>query len=426
MQLIYNVIIIPLLYLIFRIGFIFNIKIRKGVKGRKYLFSQLIDELNGNTKIKVWFHVSSYGEFEQAKPVLLKLKEKNPDIYIIVTFFSPSAYEHIKATPPVDYICYLPFDSLINARRFISIINPQLAVIVRHDIWPNFLWTLSNNNIPTILIDASLPEKSSRFWPLIRNFNKKLFNHFSEILTISKDENKRFEVFITDKSRLIVTGDTKFDQVYYRTLETEKIKSLLNHSFLLENPIWVIGSSWPSDEKYIIPAYKKIIKKNTNLILIIAPHETAEDRIKELENHLEKENISSIRLSELKNESNNFQALIVDRIGILANIYRLGEFAFVGGSMELKVHNVLEPAAHGIPVLFGPRITTQAEALELKNGNGAILVSSTDEIFKKVSMLLKSKEEATRIGNNAKQFVLKFIGAADKTVEVLTKYLEVE
>ena len=424
MQYLYNLLIIPLLYIGFRFGGLFNAKIRTGIKGRKKLFERLINDLQDVRKNRVWFHISSYGEFEQAKPVLQKLKQESPDLFIVVSFFSPSAYENIKLTPPVDYICYLPFDSVFNANRFISIINPRFAVIVRHDIWPNFVWTLNKKNIPLILIDASIPENSSRFWPFIKSFNKKLYNSFSGIYTISKEESDRIQALISNKDKLVVTGDTKFDQVYKRALETEKIQHLIQHPFLKNKPIWVIGSSWPADEAHVIPAFSELVSRFKDLILLIIPHEPTDHRIQEIKYQLAANQISFLKYSQLSEHSTGFNAIIVDKMGLLADLYHLGRVALVGGSFEYKVHNVLEPAAHGIPVLFGPKITTQAEALLLVEKKAGFIVNSVEDIVEKITQFLESNSVAAQAGNNAKQIVMEHTGATEKAVKLLMEYLD--
>jgi len=423
MRQIYNLFILPLLYAGFRIGALFNLKIRKGIQGRKDLLKRLANDLDANQKPTIWFHNSSYGEFEQAKPILARLKADYQNLFFVVSFFSPSGYEHIKSSPLVDYICYLPFDSIYNAKRFLAIVKPRVVVIVRHDIWPNFVWTIQKKNIPLVLIDASLPQNSSRFWPVVRRFNKDIFNSFTKILTTSQDEIKNLGKIVTDKTKLAVTGDTKYDQVYQRTLEMGKVESLLKFPYLQNKPVWIIGSSWPADEKMVIPAFANLIRQFNKMLMIIVPHEPSENRLKEIELNLSSNGLSSIRFSQLTHDNTGFNAVIVDQIGLLANLYRLGKIAFVGGSFESKVHNVLEPAAYGIPVLFGPKITTQHEALLLAERKGSFVVHSITELTEKMTELLTDEQFAGQIGDNAKQLVLEHLGATEKTVNFLKKYL---
>ncbi len=424
MQIIYNLIVIPLLYLGFHVAGLFNEKIRRGIRGRKNLLPTIVNDLKNINKKKAWFHISSYGEYEQAKPVMLQLKAARPDIAIIVSFFSPSAYEHIKLSQPVDYICYLPMDSKANATRFVSIVAPMLAVVVRHDIWPNFIWELNQQHIPVVLIDASIPQKSSRLWPIFKGFNRNLYSNFSFILAISKFQSKTFNDLLGHNQKTILTGDTKFDQVYQRTRETDKVAHLVNHPYLKKKPIWIIGSSWPEDEKRVITAFARLKNKHHKLLMIIAPHEPTEQRVSEIEKQLAALNISAIRYSELTENNSDFDALVVNKMGLLANIYSVGIAAFVGGSYAQNVHNVLEPAAHGIPVLFGPKINTQPEAKLLVATAGGFIVKTVDEIVNKMDVLLNNRDMAHKTGENAKDLVMEHVGAAEKTTSVLLKVLQ--
>ncbi|MBD3290564.1 3-deoxy-D-manno-octulosonic acid transferase [candidate division KSB1 bacterium] len=423
MQIIYNLIVVPLLYLAFHAAGLFNEKIRRGIHGRENLLPKIKGDLKTINKTRVWFHISSYGEFEQAKPVMTQLKAARPDLAIIVTFFSPSAYENIKLAPPVDYICYLPMDSRKNARQFISIVKPVFAVVVRHDIWPNYIWELNRRKIPVVLIDASIPEKSSRLLPVFQNFNRALYNSFDSILTISEVQTDRIAGLLGNSQKIVQTGDTKFDQVYHRTRETGKVTHLASHPFLKGKNIWVIGSSWQQDESRVLPAFERLKKAHPDLLMIIAPHEPTGQRVEEIERRLSPANLKSVRYSEFSETSADFDVLIMNKMGLLANIYSLGMAAFVGGSYEQNVHNVLEPAAHGIPVLFGPKIDTQPEAGMLLENGGGFIVRTTAEIEIKMSEFLGKKEIADRAGENAQKLVMEHVGAAEQTTNVLLKLL---
>jgi len=421
----YNIFFVPLFYIALLLASLVNSKIIRGFHGRKKLFSRIRNNVAGmeSGRPKIWIHVSSYGEFLQVKPVLYQLKSLNPNIFIFITFFSPSGYENVTVEPPVDYISYLPLDSYFNAKKFISIVEPQLAVIVRHDIWPNFVWHLSRRNIPLFLIDASLPDNSSRFWPILRGINKKLFSILDAIMVVSEEEKEKFKKVVTDPEKLIVAGDTKYDQVIERSQNLKRIALLLNHDYIIKHRIIVVGSSWESDESVLIPAFKKLSEKFKDLFLVIAPHEPTQQRIAGIENRLRDKDIQSVCLSELTEEAEDFQCLIIDRIGLLANIYYLATVAFVGGSFHSKIHNVLEPAVYGRPVIFGPKMKTSSEAIHLLKHNAAIQVNSMKEFIDVVSGLLKDPERSAQFGNKARQTVMKNVGNSKKIAEFLLKYL---
>jgi len=242
----YNIVFVPAFFVALFLASWINSKIRRGVRGRKNLIDRIQMDLArlGSGKPKVWVHVSSYGEFLQVKPVLFQLKALDPNIITFITFFSPSGYENVTVEHPVDCISYLPLDSYVQARKFVSLVKPQLAVIVRHDIWPNFVWRLHRNNIPLVLIDATLPDNSSRFWPILRGINRKLFEFLSAILVVSDEEKLKFQRVVTRPEKIIVAGETKYDQVIERSKNLSPIEDLLNHRYLSTRRILVAGSSW--------------------------------------------------------------------------------------------------------------------------------------------------------------------------------------
>lgn len=423
MQILYNVLVIPFLYVFFRIGALFNEKIRKGLTGRNRLLTKIKNDLSAVTRQRIWFHIASYGEFEQARPVLRLLKQERPDSFIVVSFFSPSGYDHIKAVPPVDYTCYLPLDTFCGARRFLAIVKPAIGIIVRHDIWPNLLWAMRRKHIPAVLMDASIPEGSARLWPIVRYFSRKLYDQFDRLLLISDDESRRMRLLVSDETKLIVTGDTKFDQVQKRALETARIDDLLNNAYLKSRKIFIVGSSWPSDEERIVPAFKTLRKEVAQALMIVVPHEPSAGRIASIETIAEASGFSSMRYSALTGKEQDYDILIVDKMGFLANIYRLGIAAFVGGSFTQKVHNVLEPAAHGIPVVVGPRINTQAEAIQLVRYGGAIMVESSQDLESQLLRLFKDEVYRNGIGERARSFVAGHLGASQRTVQMIQRYL---
>jgi len=414
-----------MLFLAVIIASFVNSKIRSGIRGRKKIIQNIQNNLPPlESKCqRIWIHVSSYGEFLQVKPVLNHLKRVKPNLFIIISFFSPSGYDHINIEPLIDFKCYLPFDTYFQAKKFISIISPQLAVIVRHDIWPNFAWRLNYENIPLVLIDASLPQNSSRFLPGLRALNKVLFSCMEAILAISEDEKEKFSQLVDDPEKITVIGDTKYDQVFERSQNLDRISQLLAEPKLREKKILVVGSSWQTDEDYLIPAFQQLLQKFNDLVMILAPHEPQSHRIDEIENRLKQAYLNSARLSELKPGEFDSHCLIIDRVGVLANIYYLGNIAFVGGSFHYKIHNVLEPAIYGIPVIFGPKINTSSEALYFLKQDAAILVNSTQEIVDVVKNLVENPEQAEQYGNRAKQLVMQNVGNSEKIAQFLLQYL---
>lgn len=422
----YNAIVVPVLYLVFFLLSVTNSKIKRGLRGRKNLMQNLKDRLARveAARPKIWFHVSSYGEFLQAKPVLYELKKKVSGVCIIVSFFSPSGYENVPEEDPIDVKCYLPCDSYFKARQFVATLSPHVAVIVRHDIWPNFAWRLTRNGIPLFLIDASLPKKSSRFWPLLNRMNRHLFDLFDAVLVISNEEIQNFSKLLDNGNRIIAMGDTKYDQVFERSQNLEKISVLRQAPVFQQKKVWIVGSSWPADEEQIIPALQLLTQRFRDLIMIIAPHEIHPERIAQLENRLQNAALSSIRLSNFQPEKFTANCLIIDKIGLLATIYSLGSIAFVGGSFHYKIHNVLEPSVYGIPVIFGPKMKNSSEAEKLLRQNAAIKVESSREIVDVVSNVLENPGQAKEFGERARSIVMANVGSSGKIAAFLQGYLQ--
>jgi len=412
---IYNYFFIPVLYLLLRIGSFFNPKIRKGIKDRKRLFEDLILSLISldNKKKLIWFHSSSMGEFEQAKPIIEKLKA-NKSVNILATFFSPSGYENSKNYPFADIVSYMPFDTSGEAKRFIKTVQPDLAVMMRYDIWPNFIWQLKENNIPCLLVDATMRKNSNRKILFSKSFHKSLYKDITRILTVSKDDLKNFKDFSIPDSKLRSVGDTRFDRVYQKS-QAAKEKKLFKENYFAGKKVFVAGSSWESDEDVYLPAFLKLTKYEPDLVLILVPHEPTIQRLEKLENYFSGKT-STIRLSYLNNY-NNENVIIVDSIGILLTLYYYADVAYVGGSFKQGIHNVLEPAVYGIPVIFGPKIENSQEAKKLVEIGGAKLINNKNEIYRHLRLLLSNDELRKKIGKISLEYVIHNIGATDKIIK---------
>jgi 3-deoxy-D-manno-octulosonic-acid transferase len=394
---------------------LFNKKIRKGIAGRKRIFEDLIlNRLSLNLSKKIiWFHSSSLGEFEQAKPIIEKLK-KEADINTVVSFFSPSGYENSKKYPYADLITYLPFDSKWRAERFIEIISPDLAVFMRYDIWPNHIWALKKKNIPCLLVDATMKKKSLRKFPLVKSFHKYLFKDITKILTVSEDDKNGFESFRCKNVHINVVGDTRFDRVYNRSIASKESK-IISQEILNNKLVLVAGSTWLQDEDVLIPSFLKLVKYHKNALMIIAPHEPTLLNLEKLEHEFSGE-AETIRLSHLNNYSNQ-SIIIVDSIGVLLILYKYAHVAFIGGSFKLNVHNVLEAAVYGVPVLFGPKIENSQEAKMLKDAGGGMMVKDKREFYKTLRKLFSEEEFRTTCGKKSYDYVYKNIGATDRIIQ---------
>lgn len=419
--LIYNGIIIPLLLSGIEILSLFNNKIKKGVRDRKRLYEDLVLALISLDKKKklIWFHSSSMGEFEQAKPIIQKLKSQR-DVNVLATFYSPSGYENSKNYPYADVVSYMPFDAPSLAKRFIRTVQPDLAVMMRYDIWPNFIWQLKENNIPCLLVDATMRKDSGRKVIISKSFHKSLYKDITKILTVSENDLENFKDFAVDNSKIKSVGDTRFDRVYQKSLAAKE-KKLFRDDLLYGKKILVAGSSWESDEEVYLSAILKLMEYEKDLILILVPHEPTINRLEKLENHLVKKN-SFIRFSYL-NEYKNERIILVDSIGILLTLYSYADVAYVGGSFKQGIHNVLEPAVYGIPVLFGPKIENSQEAKKLVEIGGARIVKNKSETYRSLRTLFSQEQIRKKMGNISYNYVNSNIGATDLILNEIYQYI---
>jgi 3-deoxy-D-manno-octulosonic-acid transferase len=360
------------------------------------------------------------GEFEQAKPIIAALRKKYHDIDIIVTFFSPSGYDHSKNYKPADIITYIPFDTKANARRFLDLLQPTAAVFVRYDVWPNHLWELSARNIPTFIANATMRTSSARFYPFIKSFHRLLFNDFVSILTVSAKDVEAFSRFGLTRPSLQAIGETRYDQVWQRSADARK-KHLIPRSILKEKKIFIAGSTWPEDEEVLLPTIKKLLEYDPKVLAILVPHEPTEEALEAIEKQLPFK-IKSIRFS-LLNDYLRERIILVDSIGILMALYQYADIAYVGGSFRQGVHNVLEPAVYGIPVVYGPRHTNSQEAQELIRRGGGFLINDQPECYRALRSLLDDVKARTTAGNAALKLVKENIGATERFMEHLAKVL---
>ena len=417
----YNLIFLPSLFLILQILGFFNPKVRKGINGRKRVFEELIVEMRqiSDNKKNIWFHSSSLGEFEQAKPIIEKLKE-GQNVNIIITFFSPSGYENSRKYPYADLISYLPFDTQTNADKFVRIVKPDLAIIMRYDIWPNIIYKLKEFNIPTFIVDATMRKDSLRTLPFLRSFHKALFSNISRFLTVSQSDAEGFRLFGCSEDKIKVVGDTRFDRVLQKSIQARD-KKLINQSVLENKKVFVAGSTWEQDEDVILPAFTKLAKFDKDVMLIIAPHEPTLLHLEKIENEFAKI-LRTIRFSHLNNYTDE-RVIIVDSIGILLTLYTYADVAFIGGSFKQNVHNVLEAAVYGIPVMFGPRIEHSQEAKKLHERGGGIMIYGKREAYRRLRTLFTDTTLRQRKGQLSLEYVQENVGATEKILEEIRRVI---
>ena len=420
-HIVYNYIILPILYVALRIAGLFNTKIKNGINGRKRVYENLIlgaTSINKSKKL-IWFHSSSLGEFEQAKPIIEKLRQEK-DVNILVTFFSPSGYENSKKYPYADLISYVPFDSKFNAQKFVSIIKPTLAIIMRYDLWPNIIEELNNKNIPIFLVDATLRNNSPRKYPIIKSFHKILFGYLTKILTVSEADAIEFRTFGINANNVSAVGDTRFDRVYQRSLQAKE-KRLISYNVLKNKKVFVAGSTWEQDEEVIFPALMKLSEVDKNVLMIIAPHEPTLLHLEKIENEFAGK-LKTIRFSHL-NTYTDERIIIIDSIGILLTLYTYANVAYIGGSFKQNIHNVLEAAVYGTPVMFGPKIENSQEAIKLVELGGGKVVVNKRQAYKYLRKMFSDENFRAATGKISASYVQSNIGATDKILSAIYKVI---
>lgn len=391
----------------------FNKRAKQFVKGRKNIFSHISQSLKDDTRNSIWFHVASLGEFEQARPVIEKLKVKFPNHKYIVTIFSPSGYEIRKNDSIADFIFYLPNDSKKNAKKLVDLFNPELAFWVKYDFWFFYLNELKNKKIPTFLIDASFNSKQVYF-KKYAIFYRNILSNFTYTFT----QNESSKTLLKNINILNVqnTGDTRFDRVYNALQLTENLD--LIKQFKAENLLLVLGSSYAFEVQLLANYLTE--NKNKNFKIIIAPHFVFEDQLVAIETIFSEKIVRFSKANEIC--INSFDMLLIDNVGMLSKIYKYADISFIGGGFKPKgLHNILEAATFGNTIVFGNELDYFPEAIEFVKNNAAISVKNQSEFDLNMNNLIKDNSIRKKLGNNAQQQVLKNIGATEKIIDFISK-----
>lgn len=384
---------------------IFSKKIKLFVEGRKQSFDKL-KPLQG--KEVVWFHVASLGEFEQARPIIEEVKNHYPNYKILVSFFSPSGYEVRKNYTLADVVCYLPLDSKSNAIRFVDSVNPKLAIFIKYEFWPNMLFALQKKKCTTILVSGIFRE------------NQIFFEWYGKLMRRALDSFDHFFVQNSESKELLkslafgnvtISGDTRFDRVY-KILKEKKsldfIEEFQNNKLTI-----VAGSTWKEDESLLL----KYIDKSEGIKFIIAPHNINEKSISDLKAMVSKR-VVLYSEKEDKNLS-EYEVLIIDTIGLLTKIYRYADIAYVGGGLKTGLHNVLEPATFGVPVVIGNKYDKFKEAKELVELQACFSIQNQKEMDEIFDKLLTDEIFRVTAGKSAGSYIQKNQGAT----EIIMNYI---
>lgn len=394
-------IIVSIAGLLLKIIAFFVPKIKLFVAGRKDVFPTLISKIKPNDKT-IWFHAASLGEYEQGLPVIEKIKEKYPTHKIVLSFFSPSGYEVRKNNPIVDLTVYLPLDTQKNAAKFIDLVHPEMVFFIKYEFWPNYLNELKKHNTPTYLISGIFRENQV-FFKWYGSFYRKALDAFSYFFL--QNEKSKQLLLQLGKINCIVSGDTRFDRVA-SILERDNTLDFID-AFKNGTTTIVAGSTWPKDEELLL---NFINSSNADCKYVIAPHNIKPEQIQQLKNNCTKK---VILFSEKENKNlADYDVLIIDTVGILTKIYSYADIAYVGGGFgNPGIHNILEPATFGIPIIIGPNYSHFAEAIELVRLGGCISVDNNDSLEVLLNELIGGIEIRKSRGAISASFVQKNKGA---------------
>ena len=386
---------------------LFNPKIKLFVDGRKIVFETLESKISASDKT-IWFHAASLGEFEQGLPVMEKIKKEFPNHKIVVTFFSPSGYEVRKNNSIADTCVYLPLDTRSNAQKFLKLVRPDLVFFIKYEYWPNYLNELNKLNINTYLISGIFRENQV-FFKWYGGFYRNALKTFDYFFV--QNENSKKLLQSHGFNNVIISGDTRFDRVV-SILERDNSLDFMDH-FKNNTITIVIGSSWPKDESLLV---NYINKTNKKVKFIIAPHNIKGNQIQELQNSITKK---TVLFSEKENtDLSNYDVLIVDTIGILTKIYSYADIAYVGGGFgNPGVHNILEPATFGIPIMIGPNYNHFAEATALVYQEGCISINTQTELNETLNNLISNEDIRHEKGHICETFVQMNKGATSRILD---------
>ena len=385
----------------------FSRKPRKMMKGHWVVYELLRQQLEKDVRY-IWFHAASLGEFEQGRPLIEKIRAKYPDYGILLTFFSPSGYEVRKNYRGADVVCYLPFDKSRNVKKFLDIVNPCMAFFIKYEFWKNYLDELHKRRIPVYSI-SSIFRRGQVFFQWYGGTYRHVLRDFDHLF-VQNERSKRYLAKI-GISRVTVVGDTRFDRVLQIREEAKHLP--LVELFKNNTMTFVAGSSWQPDEDLFIEYFNQ----HPEVKLVIAPHVIDENHLVEIIRKLKRPYVRYTRADE-KNVR-KADCLIIDCFGLLSSIYRYGEIAYIGGGFGVGIHNTLEAAVYGIPVIFGPKYQKFQEAIQLLEAKGAFSVKDYEELKTLLDRMLTDEVFLRESGMNASNYVTGNAGATDKIMSMI-------
>ena len=391
-----------------RLAGLFSDKPAKMVKGHRETYDLLKNKIDRNARY-IWFHAASLGEFEQGRPLIERIRKEYPQYKILQTFFSPSGYEVRKNYDGADIVCYLPIDTPANAKKFIDLVNPCMVFFVKYEFWHNYLNTLYQKGIPTYSV-SSIFRPNQIFFRWYGKSYQQVLKTFAHLF-VQNEESKRLLASI-GVTNVTVVGDTRFDRVLDICAAAKQLP--LVQKFKGDALTFVAGSSWGPDEDIFI----KYFNAHPEMKLIIAPHVVNDGHLKEIESKLQR---SSIRYTQATEENvGKADCLIIDCYGLLSSIYRYGEISYIGGGFGVGIHNVLEAAVYGIPVIFGPNNKKFREAQHLLANKGGFEIHGYDDFEQLMNKFLTDEAYLKQSGKAAGDYVKGNAGAMELIMQRVT------
>ena len=397
----YNIIIY--LYLLgVAIYSLFNEKVHKMWRGERDAIRMLREKVDPNARY-VWFHAASLGEFEQGRPLMEQIKREHPDIKILLTFFSPSGYEVRKNYEGADIICYLPLDTIRNARRFLRTVRPEMAFFIKYEFWYNYLHILKHRGVPVYSVSSIFREDQVFFRWYGYQYGRVLrcFTHFY----VQNEKSKELLAKI-GLTNVTITGDTRFDRVLQIKEQAKQLSVV--EKFTEGKKVFIAGSSWLPDEEIFI----KYFNKHPDWKLVIAPHVIGEDHLQQIEKLLEGRKV--IRYTEAEKSLASSDVLIINCFGLLSSIYRYADVTYVGGGFGVGIHNTLEAAVWDVPVIFGPNNKKFQEAQGLKACEGGFEITSYEDFEHLMNRFASDADYLHKSGQQAGAYVEQLSGATQR------------
>ena len=392
-----------------RVAALFNRKARLQIKGHNSIFKTLKNQVvQGNRYL--WFHASSLGEFEQGRIIMETIRRDYPQYRILLTFYSPSGYEVRKNYDGADIVCYMPFDLKFNARRFLNLCNIEKAFFIKYEFWPNFLRELSKRSIQTYSV-SSIFRKDQYIFKKTGRFMRRALKTFTHFYV--QDSNSKELLESIGINRVTIVGDTRADRVIQIAGQAAELP--LVEKFASDCKVFIAGSSWPADEELFIP----LMNQRQGWKMIIAPHVIDENHLKMIEGMLEGRRFARYSGLTADSDTQNLDCLIIDCFGLLSSIYRYGNIAYIGGGFGAGIHNTLEAAVYGIPVIFGPNNKRFREALQLIEQGGGFEITDSHSLRMTVDKFISNPAFLEQSGKAAGDYVMSNNGVSERIVASL-------